>query len=76
MQSVRWAFNSHRWQPSKEDWIRAAQCLQKEEKDRIGKFVFKKDGKSSMVNNNNNNALSTIARNKVDLCGLLYGFSY
>lgn len=49
MQSVRWVFNTQKWQPTKEDWVVAAQRLQNEEKARIGKFVFKKDGKSSMV---------------------------
>ena len=47
--SVRWICNSTVWQPSVEEWGIAAQCIQKEEKDRIGKFVFKRDAKSSMV---------------------------
>lgn len=46
---IRWAFNSTRWQPCKQEWIRAAQCIQPEEKERTGKFVFKRDAKSSMV---------------------------
>ena len=47
--SVRWIFSSTAWQPSVDNWMLAAQCIQKEEKDRIGKFVFKRDAKSSMV---------------------------
>lgn len=47
--SMRWIFNSTAWQPSKDNWVLAAQCIQKEEKERIGKFVFKRDAKSSMI---------------------------
>ncbi|KAH3842146.1 L-aminoadipate-semialdehyde dehydrogenase-phosphopantetheinyl transferase-like [Dreissena polymorpha] len=49
MTSIRWYFNSGKWNPSAADWVRAAQRVQPEEKDRIGKFVFKKDAKSSMI---------------------------
>lgn len=49
MQSFRWAFNCTNWQPCASDWVLAARCLQSEEKDRIGKFVFKRDAKSSMI---------------------------
>ncbi len=49
MGSVRWAFRFGNWQPTCEEWTMAARCVQPEEKDRIGKFVFKKDGKSAMV---------------------------
>ena len=46
---VRWAFRFGTWNPTQEEWIQAARCVQKEEKDRIGKFVFRKDAKSAMV---------------------------
>lgn len=49
MASVRLAFNSGAWEPKASDWIAAAQCIQLEEKERIGKFVFKRDAKSSMI---------------------------
>lgn len=47
--SVRWAFNFRTWSPSAEDWILCNQCVQPEEAQRISKFVFKKDAKSSMI---------------------------
>ena len=48
--SLRWAFRFGTWKPTQEEWILGARCIQPEEKTRIGKFVFKKDGKSAMVN--------------------------
>lgn len=49
MGSVRWAFRCGSWTPSRSDWLFAARCIQREEKDRIGQFVFAKDAKSAMV---------------------------
>lgn len=49
MGSVRWAFRCGSWTPSRSDWLLAARCIQREEKDRIGQFVFAKDAKSAMV---------------------------
>lgn len=49
MGSVRWAFRCGSWTPSRSDWLFAARCIQREEKDRIGQFVFVKDAKSAMV---------------------------
>ncbi|KAM6988393.1 L-aminoadipate-semialdehyde dehydrogenase-phosphopantetheinyl transferase [Tautogolabrus adspersus] len=49
MGSVRWAFRCKSWTPSRSDWLFAARCIQREEKDRIGQFVFAKDAKSSMA---------------------------
>lgn len=49
MGSVRWAFNFMTWKPTKTEWMLAAQCIQPEEKTRIGKFYYKKDAKSSMI---------------------------
>ena len=46
---VRWAFRVGAWTPSKEQWIFAARCIQTEEKQRIGRFVFQKDAKSALV---------------------------
>ena len=46
---LRWAFNVSGWRPSSQQWIYAAQCIQPEEQERIGKFVFQKDCKSAMV---------------------------
>ena len=47
--SLRWAFRFGSWKPTQEEWILGARCVQSEERERIGKFVFKKDGKSAMV---------------------------
>ncbi|KAM6933689.1 L-aminoadipate-semialdehyde dehydrogenase-phosphopantetheinyl transferase [Xenentodon cancila] len=49
MGSVRWAFRSSAWTPSRSDWLFAARCIQKEERDRIGQFVFARDAKSAMA---------------------------
>ncbi|XP_061781987.1 L-aminoadipate-semialdehyde dehydrogenase-phosphopantetheinyl transferase [Nerophis lumbriciformis] len=49
MASVRWAFRCGSWTPSSSEWLFAARCVQQEEKDRIGKFVFAKDAKSAMA---------------------------
>ncbi|KAG7478864.1 L-aminoadipate-semialdehyde dehydrogenase-phosphopantetheinyl transferase [Solea senegalensis] len=47
--SVRWAFRCGSWTPSRCEWLFAARCIQREEKDRIGQFVFTKDAKSAMA---------------------------
>ncbi|XP_068565734.1 L-aminoadipate-semialdehyde dehydrogenase-phosphopantetheinyl transferase isoform X1 [Cebidichthys violaceus] len=49
MGSVRWAFRCGSWTPTRSDWLFAARCIQQEEKDRIGQFVFAKDAKSAMA---------------------------
>ncbi|CAJ1065621.1 L-aminoadipate-semialdehyde dehydrogenase-phosphopantetheinyl transferase [Xyrichtys novacula] len=49
MGSVRWAFRCGSWTPSKSEWLFAARCVQREEKERIGQFVFAKDAKSAMA---------------------------
>ncbi|KAM9359464.1 L-aminoadipate-semialdehyde dehydrogenase-phosphopantetheinyl transferase [Symphorus nematophorus] len=49
MGSVRWAFRCGSWTPSRCDWLFASRCIQREEKDRIGQFVFAKDAKSAMA---------------------------
>ncbi|XP_071087387.1 L-aminoadipate-semialdehyde dehydrogenase-phosphopantetheinyl transferase-like [Haliotis cracherodii] len=46
---IRLAVNCRAWKPTEWEWTLAAQCVQKEEKERIGKFVFKKDSKPSMI---------------------------
>ncbi|XP_068612795.1 L-aminoadipate-semialdehyde dehydrogenase-phosphopantetheinyl transferase-like [Brachionichthys hirsutus] len=49
MGSVRWAFRCSSWTPSRSDWLFAARCIQREEKDRIGRFAFAKDAKAAMA---------------------------
>nr|XP_019943669.1 PREDICTED: L-aminoadipate-semialdehyde dehydrogenase-phosphopantetheinyl transferase [Paralichthys olivaceus] len=49
MGSVRWAFRCGPWTPNRGEWLLAARCVQREEKDRIGQFVFAKDAKSAMA---------------------------
>ncbi|KAM4567127.1 L-aminoadipate-semialdehyde dehydrogenase-phosphopantetheinyl transferase [Odontesthes bonariensis] len=49
MGSVRWAFRCGSWTPSRSDWLFAARCIQQEEKDRIGQFVYAKDAKSALA---------------------------
>lgn len=47
--SVRWAFNVSKWCPSFSDMLLASSCVQVEEKEKLSKFVFKKDAKSSLI---------------------------
>ncbi|XP_069545016.1 L-aminoadipate-semialdehyde dehydrogenase-phosphopantetheinyl transferase isoform X2 [Brachyistius frenatus] len=49
MGSVRWAFRCGSWVPSRSELLLAARCIQREEKHRIGQFVFAKDAKSALV---------------------------
>lgn len=49
MESIRWAFNTRLWTPNKGDWMTALSLIQPEEKERICKFVFRKDAKSSIA---------------------------
>lgn len=49
MEGVRWAFRCGSWSPTRAEWLLAARCVQREEKERIGQFVFAKDAKSAMV---------------------------
>ncbi|KAM9318421.1 L-aminoadipate-semialdehyde dehydrogenase-phosphopantetheinyl transferase [Pholidichthys leucotaenia] len=49
MGSVRWAFRCGSWTPTRSEWLFAARCIQREEKDRVGQFVFANDAKSAMA---------------------------
>ncbi|KAK5868533.1 hypothetical protein PBY51_009538 [Eleginops maclovinus] len=49
MGSVRWAFRCGSWTPSRSEWLLANRCIQREERERIGQFVFAKDAKSAMA---------------------------
>lgn len=46
---VRWCFNFMQWNPSKEEILKASCGIQSEEKERLDKFVFKEDFKSSLI---------------------------
>lgn len=47
--SIRWAFKFSKWNPTHSDMLLASSCIQVEEKDRLTRFVFKKDVKSSLI---------------------------
>lgn len=47
--SVRWAFNSTTWNPAHSEMMLATSCIQAEEKERLAKFIFKEDFKSSLI---------------------------
>lgn len=47
--SVRWMFNIKSWIPTKDEILLATSCVQREEKERLSKFVFKDDFKSSLI---------------------------
>lgn len=46
---VRWVFDCGNWFPSENDWSKASRSIQIEEKERIGRFVFKRDAKRSII---------------------------
>lgn len=48
-QSIRWAFNWKEWNPNEKDFAYAISCIQLEEKERLGRFVFRKDVRASLV---------------------------
>ncbi|KPJ11811.1 L-aminoadipate-semialdehyde dehydrogenase-phosphopantetheinyl transferase [Papilio machaon] len=48
-ENVRWAFNVCEWKPSKEELLAASSYIQPEEKDRIARFIFQDDAKSSLI---------------------------
>ncbi|XP_076180782.1 L-aminoadipate-semialdehyde dehydrogenase-phosphopantetheinyl transferase [Ptiloglossa arizonensis] len=48
-QSIRWAFNWKEWNPSEKDFTQAISCVQLEEKERLDRFVFRKDVRASLV---------------------------
>lgn len=47
--SVRWAFNISKWNPTVSEIRLASSCIQNDQKDRLNKFVFKKDLKYSLI---------------------------
>lgn len=47
--SVRWAFNWLEWDPSETEFTKAISCVQIEEKERLGRFVFRKDARASLA---------------------------
>lgn len=48
-QTVKWAFDFQSWQPTESQWLLASSCVQEEEKLRVGKYVFKRDAKASLI---------------------------
>ncbi|EFN81640.1 L-aminoadipate-semialdehyde dehydrogenase-phosphopantetheinyl transferase [Harpegnathos saltator] len=47
--AVRWAFNWKEWSPDRKEFEHAISCVQSDEKERLGKFVFRKDVRSSLA---------------------------
>lgn len=47
--SVRWAVDFEAWHPTRDQLTKAVSCLQPEEKVRVGKFVFRRDQKASLL---------------------------
>jgi 4'-phosphopantetheinyl transferase len=47
--SVRWYVNVARWKPTREEWLKLTSSIAKEELERINKFVFQDDSKSSII---------------------------
>ncbi|KMQ94593.1 l-aminoadipate-semialdehyde dehydrogenase-phosphopantetheinyl transferase [Lasius niger] len=47
--AIRWAFNWKEWNPSEREFEYAISCVQNDEKTRLGRFVFRKDVRASLV---------------------------
>ncbi|KAL3284196.1 hypothetical protein HHI36_018360 [Cryptolaemus montrouzieri] len=47
--NIRWAFNISKWNPSRDEIVRCTTYVQPEEKERLGRFIFKNDFKSSLI---------------------------
>ncbi|KAL0134688.1 hypothetical protein PUN28_001461 [Cardiocondyla obscurior] len=47
--AIRWAFNWKEWNPSEQEFEYATSCVQSEEKERLKRFVFRKDVRASLV---------------------------
>lgn len=47
--SVRWIFDCSMWSPTRQEWATASKSIQQDEKERIGKFFFKRDAKNAMA---------------------------
>lgn len=47
--NVRWAFNASTWKPSEQEILAASSYIQPEEKQRISRFIFQDDAKSSLI---------------------------
>ncbi|CAK1542833.1 unnamed protein product [Leptosia nina] len=47
--NTRWAFNVSNWKPTEEQVLAISSFIQPEEKQRISRFVFQKDAKSSLI---------------------------
>ncbi|XP_064381844.1 L-aminoadipate-semialdehyde dehydrogenase-phosphopantetheinyl transferase-like isoform X2 [Halichondria panicea] len=46
---LRWAVNCTQWSPTRHEWLAALGCLQGEEVERVGSFVYQKDCKLALV---------------------------
>ncbi|NWX87986.1 ADPPT transferase, partial [Nothoprocta ornata] len=49
MGSVRWAFPCGAWRPRRDEWLLAARLVQREERERLGRFVFARDAKAALA---------------------------
>lgn len=47
--TIRWAFNWKKWNPSEREFEHAISCIQSDEKERLKRFVFRKDVRASLV---------------------------
>lgn len=47
--SIRWAFNTRQWRPAASEWSSAISYVQADEKERITRFMFRRDAKSALA---------------------------
>ena len=45
----RYYINSHRWRPTREQWLRARRCLPRAELERIEQYAFQRDMKFTVL---------------------------
>lgn len=46
---IRWAVNIAKWQPTAQEWVQSLSCVQSEEKERITRFVYRNESKSTLM---------------------------
>lgn len=47
--TIRWYFNCRKWMPKREEFLFVLRCIQKDEQERIMKFVYRNDLKHALI---------------------------
>lgn len=46
---VRWYVNISKWTPKRDEWLKLTSCINRDEVDRINRYVFRDDSKASLI---------------------------